>query len=292
MSHEHIEKKIKELEEETKEKNERNNFLELYREYEGDDEIITSVDYRKSHEKREDLYLAYSQIRGLDNIIEGFRPGTVVIVSGPTKQGKTTLCQTLTHNFYTQGFKSLWFSFDTPTIEVINRMDESISFYVPKQYPAEKKVIWIEEKIIESLAKYDTRIVFIDHLEFITGYSENFSNYATELQSIVRELKRISIKWNVTLFVNHHLRQINEESIPNWTQLKNSSGVAQDSDITIMMWRNRKKDRNGIMQYENSSIISVQLHRRTGKTGYVRVNFSNNLFTDEPTSDTIEEKPF
>ena len=261
--------------------------MELQKRYQGSDELISSKDFLAKAKKEHDLYIVNSGLKSLDGIIGGFRPGTLVIISGPTKQGKTTFCQTLTTNFTNQQFKCLWLSFDTPSIELIERFSPLPVFYLPKRNSPEKKMTWIESKIIEGLAKYNTRIVFIDHLGFLTRFADKNTNHATELTSIVREIKEISIRWNVTIFLNHHIRQIDAEVVPNWSHLKDSSGPAQDSDITILIWRGRLKGKFGI-EYDDSAFVSVQLHRRTGKTGLVKVKYKNNLFHEESGQQNFE----
>lgn len=278
---ESINEKLLELDEEIKEKEIKERLVEVVRFYKGPDEIVSAEEYKKYASKELVLYKVGSGIKGLDSIIEGFRPGTVIIVSGPTKQGKTTFCQTLTTNFSRQGYKSLWFSFDTPPYELIERFPELPLFYLPKKNAPEKKIEWIEKKVIEGLVKFDTRMIFIDHLESLAGSAESSSNYANQLQLIARDLKEISMRWNVTIFLNHHIRQLAPGEQPNYSHLKNSSGPAQETDVTIMVWREKEKSQIFGIQYKDSSIISVQLHRRTGKTGAVRLTFKENSFTEE-----------
>lgn len=254
--------------------------LEEMRNYSGEDKVITASEFKAGTVKEVDLYRAGSGISELDKIIGGFRPGNLIIVSGPTKQGKTTFCQTLTRNLSRQNYKCLWFSFDTPAIELIDRFDKSLPiFYLPKRNLPEKKLEWIESRIIEGISKFNIRMIFIDHLEFLTRFTDKSSNYSTELTAIVRELKSIAIQWNVTIFLNHHIRSIDLETVPNYTHLKNSSGPAQDSDLTLMVWREKVKGQFGI-EYTDNGFISVELNRRTGKTGKIRVKFDNNFFKD------------
>ena len=272
-----IDKTISDLDEKSDSDEEKKRIQELYKNYKGSDEVIPADEYQKLIVREEVLYRVSSGLTDLDKIIEGFRPGNVIIVSGPTKQGKTTFCQTLTENFTKQDFKCLWFFFDTPAIEVIERFQEIPIFYLPKRNEPEKKLEWIEQKIIEGLVKYDTRMVFVDHLGFLTRFSSERDNYSTELTSIVRELKEIAIRWNVTIFLNHHIKKIDSESTPRWSDLKDSSGPAQDSDITIMVWRERVKGEFG-SEYTDFGFVSVQLHRRTGRTGTIRVECRDGLF--------------
>ena len=276
-----LDEKIATLEDEVKTKKERDELLWLKKQYRGSDEVIPADLYYQLIKKEKVPFKAYSKIPSLDKIVEGFRPGNLIIVSGPTKQGKTTLCQTLTYQFTNQQLPCLWFSFDTPPSELIERFPEGKCplFYLPKRNEIEKKMDWIESKIIEGIAKFGVKVVFVDHLESIARFSNNAPNFAAELQSISRDLKEMSMRWNVIIFLNHHIRQIDESQVPNWTMMKNSSGPAQESDLTIMVWREKEKI-SGETVYTNTTQISVQLHRRTGKTGNVKVAWNNNLFTE------------
>lgn len=285
---EKIKRELEGLQKESSSPEEDARLLELHKTYSGSDQIISAKDFLKLYEETEVLYKAGSGLTELDKIVEGFRPGTLIIISGPTKQGKTTLCQTLTNNFTEQKYQCLWFSFDTPPGELIGRFKKLPVFFLPKRNEPEKKMDWIELRIIEGIAKYNTRMIFIDHLGFLSRYTDRAQNYATELTSIVRELKEISIRWGVTIFLNHHIRGIDAEITPNYGHLKDSSGPAQDSDITIMVWRERKKADYGV-DFTNNSYISVQLHRRTGKTGTFKVHFEENTLIDAaPESEEME----
>ena len=276
-----IDNVISELESKSDELKDKENLLWLKRNYNGPDEVVPADVLYKALKRDKPQFSVISNIKGLDVITGGFRPGNLIIISGPTKQGKTTFCQTLTYNFWQQKYESLWFSFDTPPQELIERFPKGRmpKFYLPRTNIIGKKIRWIEAKIIEGIAKYGIRIVFIDHLESLALFSNNAPNYSAELQSIVKELKEISMRWNVVILLNHHIRQIHDNEAPNWTQLKNSSGPAQESDMTIMVWRNRiKTSLPGEIVYEDTANISVQLNRRTGKTGTIKVDFKDNLF--------------
>jgi ATP-dependent Clp protease ATP-binding subunit ClpA len=48
---------------------------------------------------------------------------------------------------------------------------------------------WVEKKIIEGKAKYNSSVVFIDHLHFIVDFGENMS---IEIGKTMRELKRMA----------------------------------------------------------------------------------------------------
>lgn len=262
-----IEKEVKELGSEVKKSI---NYEEILRVYKGEDEVVEAKTYMETIEslrKNTEALRLPSGLPGLDSIIEAFWEGNLVVVSGPTKEGKTTFCQTLTLHFSAMGQNCLWFPFDTPAEELISRFNEKVNIFLPQKNPPSKKLEWLEKRIIEGLAKFNTRIVFIDHLGMLTR-SDNFHNYATELQKIVEELKQIAIRWRVIIFINHHIRKIDTYTIPTLSDLKDSVGVATDSDMVLMVWRKKKKTDHG-PDTSNEGTISVLSNRRTGRTGWV-----------------------
>jgi replicative DNA helicase len=282
MEIEKIKSTIDKLDSKLQNKDEKERLLELKRKYTGSDEVISAKEYSDDVKKEKILYKAFSGLKKFDSIIEGFRPGTVVIISGPTKQGKTTFCQTLTKAFSSTGFECLWFSFDTPPYELIERFEPLPTFYLPRNNFPDKKIQWLEEKIIEGMAKYNTRMIFIDHLGSISRFTSETSNHATELTAIVRELKDIAMRWNVTIFLNHHIQKIDLMTTrPAWYHMKDSSGPGQEADITLMISKGmRLIDRKtNKFEYDGTGKISVELNRR-GKTGIVDLLHEKNGFIE------------
>lgn len=288
MKIDQIDNVVKKLEKEVETKEAREKLLEIKKKYSGTDEVISSIDYFKTTKKEEDLFKAYTNLPTIDKWINGFRPGTLNIISGLTKQGKTVFCQTLTVNFTNNGFKCLWFSLDTPPIELLERFKEIPLFYLPKDNFIEQKIDWIEEKVIEGIAKYNTRIVFIDNLEFLSIYEKNRENYANQLGSVIIKLKQLAMKWNVVIFLNHHVRSIDEGKAPSWFDLKDSSGIAHHSDTVFMVWRGKLKTKNGDIADPDTGFISLELQRRGGRTGIIKVKHKDNLFI-ESTNETKYE---
>lgn len=285
MDFKDIENRIKELDRESKSREEKQKVMELWKEYSGDDALISNKEYSEAMARlrgNSDILKLMSGIPRLDGITEGFWEGNLIVISGPTKEGKTTLCQTLTTSFSAQGQKCVWFSFDTPGEELISRFQNPPTFYLPRRNPSEKKLDWIEGKIIEGIAKYGIRVAFIDHLGMLTRATSNTANYATELQSIVMELKQIAIRWRVIIFVNHHIKKIQSDSIPMLSDLKDSSGVAQDSDSVIMVWRQKKRDEEtkALIPVGTYSYASVLVHRRTGRSGVMELEHKGDHFIE------------
>src|SRR3990167_8965567 len=187
---------------------EQNELRQKLFKYQGEDRVISS------HEKQAELELAKkdqptfsvkTQIPALDGYFEGIRLGTVNVVSGPTGEGKTSWLQTLTQNFAEQKINSVWFTFEVMPEEFFEKFNGNVPlFYLPKEIPESQNTHqWLKERIIESQAKFDTRIAFIDHLHYLQDMQglagqNNASNYIGDL---MRKLKRISIDLEIVIFI-------------------------------------------------------------------------------------------
>ncbi len=214
-------------------------FEEWLANYAGDDEIISSWDLKEKLAKEPIEIKFNSQIDLIDKFLESFEAGELVVVSGNTGCGKTLFCQTLTRNFEKQKNKCLWFSYEIRLRNFFQRFGEYLPlFYLPKQL-TDKDVKWIEKKIWESKLKFDTQIVFIDHLGFLSDV-EKQRDRRMEIDSLIRKLKLIAIRHNVLIFLMWHNKKPPEQRRnyeADENDLKESSAIAQDSDIVLMINR-------------------------------------------------------
>ncbi len=282
-----LEQEIKTNNTELKQAEELERLMEIKRQYHGDDEVISSLDMQKWIEanKKKTKLEVKSGIPGLDKIVEGFRGGNVVVISAPTKHGKTTFCRTLTTNFIKQEIKSLWFSYEEGPEELLEKFGEHIPlFYLPR-IAKENTIDWIEEKIIESIAKFNTKTVFIDHLHFIVDLKNMARgvNVSLYIGSIMRELKKLALRYNIIIFLVSHITKTDIDSPPSLGDLRDSSFIAQESDFVIFLWRLRDKTQQ-MPVYLNDVMLSVQANRRNGKTGLVKLKYTNGLLLE------LEEK--
>ncbi len=276
-----INKYMSSLEQEAETLSEQNRIAQMMNEYTGDDQVVDTATYLEAMQRLRggDPYKAFAGLSQLDYLTEGFWEGNIVVISGPTKEGKTTFCQTLTINFAKAKQAVLWMPFDTPGEELIKRFRDPITFYLPKKNASVKDLEWVEQRIIEGIAKYNTRIIFIDHLGSLVHNEMDNSNYATYLQHIMVRLKEIAMQWRVVIFLNHHIAKIGTNETPMLSNLKDSSGVAQEADFVLMIWR-KKERRGSVIDYANEARIQVQANRRTGKSGVVCLKHMGDYFIE------------
>ena len=243
------------------EKNNLNKEQELL-EYDGSDKIISSKEALEQIQQiKESLYKFYSKIPSLDKYTDGFEAGELIIISGPTKHGKSTLSFTLTRNFERQDIKCLWFQFEIPIRQFITKFPDLPLFYLPNKLK-DKDIEWVKDRILEGIVKYNTRIVFIDHLHYLIDIYKT-RDASIDIGRVIRDLKRFAVDNNIVIFVMAHTTKVRLDSIPTEENVRDSSFIPQEADSTFMIWRESKRRKNNI-EYTGNTFLLVLNHRRTG----------------------------
>jgi replicative DNA helicase len=224
-------------------------------EYQGKDRVLSAHEISLTfREKGEYSINAMSGIPSLDHYCQGFRDGELITISGKTKQGKTLLAQTLTVNFSQKNLFPLWFSFEVPVRQFISQFQEIPFVYMPSKLKAHA-MDWLEERIMESFLKYDTRIVFIDHLHYLFDIQKS-RNPSLDIGAIIRRLKSIAVQNEFVIFLLCHTSKSKDEN-ESYESIRDSSFVAQESDCVIMVKRTPNEG-------ETCARARVEFHRRTG----------------------------
>jgi hypothetical protein len=225
--------------------------------YSGGDCVISSHEMElKLRETPESLIRVKSFIPSLDNALDGgFQDGELYGVSGPTKGGKTLLCQTLTTAFAKQQYPSLWFSYEVPVRQFLGQFPEVPLIYLPTKLKAHI-LPWVEERIQESFIKYHTRIIFLDHLHFLFDIGRT-KNPSLEIGAVIRKLKTLAVQGGFIIFILCHTVKGKSETDLSYESIRDSSFISQESDSVLMIKRTPE-------QGENTARLRVEFHRRTG----------------------------
>lgn len=225
------------------------------KDYAGEDEVVTSYDIRDQIAKLPSPVKFNSWLPTLDKAIDGFEGGELIAISGPRKSGKTLLAQTFTESFTKQDVASLWFSFELTPRQFINRFPNLPIFAMPRKLKA-YALDWLQDRIIEGVAKYSISAVFIDHLHFLFDMART-RNASIEIGTIIRFLKTLAIELNIVIFVMCHTKKISpEQSNLSDDDIRDSSFVAQESDCGMLIWR--------VKDLDTAARLKVCYHRRTG----------------------------
>lgn len=227
---------------------------EDFKNYSGDDRIISAFEFLANQKEQVHKTPYCSMIPKLDKLIEGFQPGELITISGPTKNGKTLLGQTITKNFYDQQIISLWFSFEVPAKQFIAQFGKDLPLiYMPAMLKA-ASLPWLKDRIIEAQIKYNIKAIFIDHLHFLFDLMAS-KNTSLQIGQVIRTLKSIAIERGLVIFLMAHTQKGDGDSYSN---IRDSSFVSQESDSVFMVKRSAKKDK------KTEGFIIIEFHRRTG----------------------------
>lgn len=255
-----------------------NRLKEVAKIYNGEDKVIPFDDIVAKIKINKDEEKIMSGWDGLDELLKGFRLGQVVVVSALTKSGKTSFLMDLTTRI--QDYHPLWFPFEESAEELlrkfIERGDEPPKGFTPENTKG-NTLEWIESKIVESIAKYNTKVVFIDQLDFIVPMGGD--NHHLMIAKTMRDIKGLAKKWNVVIFVICHLQKTKMDVQPTLEDLRGSSSIGQEADTVIILWRETKREDGQVVITDNVN-VSVQANRRFGKTGNVKMKYDNGKFIE------------
>jgi len=226
------------------------------KEYAGDDRVISSHEMKLAIDRRPEARISVkSLIPSLDRYIKDFRDGELIAISGPTKNGKTLLAQTLTVNFAKQNQPGLWFTFEVPAREFFDRFPRMPVLYMPAKLKPHA-LDWLEDRIIESFEKYRTRIIFCDHLHYLLDLAR-MKTPSIEIGAVVRRLKGIAVNREMVIFLLCHTVKGKQDGTLSYESIRDSSFVSQESDTVFMIKRTPEEG-------ENTARLRVEFHRRTG----------------------------
>jgi len=230
--------------------------LKNLQEYSGEDKVVTSHELQLAMNRDQDTHVnVKSLIPGIDTACEGFQGGELITISGPTKNGKTLLAQTLTVNFAKQYAFPLWFSFEVPARQFLSQFKELPLIYMPQKLKP-RAMEWFEERVQESFIKYNTRIIFVDHLHYLVDLARQ-KQMSIEIGTIIRRLKTLAVNGDFVIFLLCHTTKGKQDGVLSYESIRDSSFISQESDSVIMIKRTPEDG-------DNTARARIEFHRRTG----------------------------
>jgi replicative DNA helicase len=255
-------------------------------EYKGDDRIVSSHELFEELKKTADsVFSVATGVPMLDRILEKVEAGELIVLTGLTGEGKTTLAMTITQNMAKDNVQTLWFSLEVTPRQFIKKiMGNSLEitnlplFYLPAKNE-ENTIDWIEKKIVEAQVKYQTKVVFIDHIHQIFSLDRmKYGNVSLELGDMVAKVKDMALRYNLTIFLIAHTKDAPDGSTtkePAKESIRDSGLISRLADTIIAVWRvPAEKDvmtalgkttRQAIKETDNWAKVRVLKNRRTGR---------------------------
>lgn len=229
-------------------------------------------------------------ILSLDALTGGFHEQQLISLTGSTKHGKTTMAMYLVELL--KDLHPVVIPLEQSNEEIIEQRLENNQFIPrflsPSTLASQVTVDWIEQRVIEGIAKYNTKFIVIDHLGYVDNHGtdgkNSRENLAYRIGQVMRDLKNVAKRWNVVILLLVHISQKDESHPPTLQDIKNSSDISQESDIVMAVWR-KNTQKGKIRVYEDKTLVSVMANRRKGKNGYAGLVFdqTNGNYREENT---------
>jgi replicative DNA helicase len=240
--------------------------LKTLEDYSGPDEIVTSQRLRHEFAQLPPHLSVCFKPRFFPSLVkacQGFQEGELIVISGPTKSGKTLLSQSLTYAFAQNDIDCLWFSYEVPTRQFIESFPDNMfpKFFLPREIHA-SNISWFEERTVEAWQKYGCRVVFVDHLHYLFDMAR-VRNPSLDIGAYARRIKRFAVANKLIVFLLTHITKVAHGEEITYSKIRDSSFIPQESDSVFLI--RRLFDGNG--EAGESAELKIEFHRRTGVLG-------------------------
>lgn len=261
--------------------------------YEGEDRVVSSTEI--AERLLEDPPMAQATgVASLDRILGGVEAGEMVIVSGPTGEGKTTLLMSITRNMAFKDIPSVWFTLEVTPSAFIRKIkkacgDKMPLFYMPNRN-TDNQLEWLEQRIIEAKVKHDVKIVFIDHVHQIFSlHRVQSSSVSLEIGDMVSKIKQMAIDHHLVIFLIAHTRDNGSkpDAEPRKEEIRDSGLISRLADDIVLVWRVKNEDKleskrrpANVEEGDIKAKVRIVKNRREGKLGTFFMNHEDGLLNE------------
>ncbi len=264
--------------------------------------IVTSHELQEALKSTEDrVFTLPTGFPTLDRLLNGVEAGELVIVTGPTGEGKTTLLLSVTSHMAESNVGTVWFTLEVTPRQFISKITKASKGTLPLFYLPEKgfdnvdnaaiqawekrmgrrfqMIDWVEAKIVEAIRRGEKegmpiKAVFIDHIHQMFSISKVEKNISLELGDMVAKIKDIAVKNDLVVFLIAHTKDdpMGTAREPRKEDIRDSGLVVRLADTVIGVWRIPNDDsdstrRKAIGEGDTRSKIRVFKNRREGTLG-------------------------
>lgn len=239
--------------------------------YQGEYRLIWSDELQKEIEARPQKKMHMSGLKIIDDLLGGLREQMMVGVAAHSGHGKTAMGLFLMEQY--KYLNPVLIPLEQSTEELIEQRLANTQFVPkflsPEKYSARVRPDWLEQRIVEGIAKYNSKMIVIDHLGYVDP-DEKYDRASEPLQieRKLQDIKNLAKRWNVIIVVLIHIVQLDESTPPSLVSLKGSSAIKQECDKVIMLWR-KNSQKGKIRLYQNETLFSLQKNRWSGKNGNI-----------------------
>jgi len=260
------------LNEQLKKKTDISELLKPYATYTGKDEVVSAVIIKEQLDVDTDQKKFLTNIEQINTILDGFKSGDLITMSGISGNGKTELLISFTKDFIDRGYKVLWISFEVNPKDFMNRFGDYDPIYFMPRQNTPNSLDWVIKRIMEAKAKYNCDIVMIDHLHFLLDMNTLGNRNISHLfGGIIRRIKTTALKLDITVFLVAHLNKTATKEVPDLVDLRDSSFTYQEADTVLIIHRENTDENIDLKKNIQPAILRVAKNRWNGYLGLVKL---------------------
>jgi replicative DNA helicase len=196
--------------------------------------------------------------------IEGLETGEVAVVTGYTKNGKTLFAESWLRSMTlaNPAMCPVIFSFELQPQKLLAKYqaDPQHPVFLPLQLKT-MSFDWLLERCLEAKLKHHAQAILIDHLHFLVDMNTR-QNMSLNIGAFMRSLKHeIAKGLNMAVILIAHQGQPKENQRANLGGLRDSSFIAQESDMVIVVSRKQDLSPVEMKDYEIQGLPYVKLEK-------------------------------
>ena len=271
-----------------------------------------------------DILTLKTDFHQYDDVTNGLKPGTLLILAARPAMGKTALALNMALNVARKNKKRvLIFSLEMGEEELLKRLvsiqsqvkashisnntfiqneDEMLKYQqalnqlskldILIDATATSTISSIKNKCREAMRRYDKLdFIVIDYLQLITG-SNSRGTREQEISEISRGLKLLSKELKVPILALSQLsrRVESREGRPMLSDLRESGSIEQDADQVMFLYSTKDRIQNKNDQNSLDPIELILAKHRSGSTANILLLFDKSIQTfKNPSKETINE---
>ncbi len=259
----------------------------LWENYKGEDRIVTFKELDEMMANEPEQKKIFTNLEGLNSLVEGFRYEQFIVLSAQEKTGKTTFALQLADDLKAEN--PVCFLFEQSAREIIRQMKQR-GQELPNAYTPiltiDNRWKWIEERMFESMVKYGSRVFLIDNVDWLEKEYGNNQRTDEVMRDLCLKIKNFCKQWQVIIILVAHVRKVALQIIPQPDDIKDTAAFKQIADIVLILWRKTKDEtvtgtKTKATLRTNETLLWVAENRQTGKVGYVQLIFDGKRFLEK-----------
>jgi replicative DNA helicase len=262
--------------------------------YRGDDEIVTSEDILNQLENEPEEETIKSGWANFDKFTEGFTYEQLIVLAAQEKSGKTAWAIQLVDRLRKEN--PCCFLFEQSPRSLIKQMksrgQEIPFFYTPKTN-VDNRFSWFEERAMEAMVKNGSRLFVIDNVDWLQKEFRKNERTDEAVKDLLLKLKGFCTRWQVVIILIAHVTKMPMEEIPQPDSIKDTAAFKQIADTVLILWRKTKTEKvegtKAKAPYRtNETLIWIAENRRTGNTGYAQFVFQDGKYLEKVWDDNLD----